>query len=108
MEFITILLWESIDAVRTAAGHADYETAIIPEERRKYLAHFDANPRTMRSPQSTGLPACDPCASSGDTQFPNQVAGGFAQSGPSPLQDAARACIESGSGVDGVDAFVLE
>ncbi len=42
VEFITILLWESIDAVRAAAGHADYETAIIPEERRKYLAHFDA------------------------------------------------------------------
>ena len=42
VEFITILLWESLDALRAAAGHADYETAIIPEERRKYLAHFDA------------------------------------------------------------------
>lgn len=42
VEFITILLWDSIDALRAAAGHADYETAIIPEERRKYLAHFDA------------------------------------------------------------------
>jgi heme-degrading monooxygenase HmoA len=42
MEFITIMLWESIDAVREAAGHADFETAIIPEERRKYLARFDA------------------------------------------------------------------
>ena len=42
VEFITIMLWDSIDAIRTAAGHADYETAIIPEERRKYLAHYDA------------------------------------------------------------------
>jgi heme-degrading monooxygenase HmoA len=42
VEFITIMLWESIDAVRTAAGRADYETAIIPEERRKYLSRFDA------------------------------------------------------------------
>jgi heme-degrading monooxygenase HmoA len=42
VEFITIMLWESIDAICAAAGHADYETAIIPEERRKYLAHFDA------------------------------------------------------------------
>jgi len=42
VEFITIMLWESIDAVRDAAGHADFETAIIPEERRKYLARFDA------------------------------------------------------------------
>src|ERR1700758_1828738 len=42
IEFITILLWESIDTLRAAAGHEDYETAIIPEERRKYLARFDA------------------------------------------------------------------
>ncbi len=42
VEFITILLWDSIDAIRTAAGHEDYETAIIPEERRKYLARYDA------------------------------------------------------------------
>jgi len=42
VEFITILLWESIEAVRNAAGHADYETSIIPEERRKYLAHYDS------------------------------------------------------------------
>ena len=42
VEFITILLFDSIDSIRAAAGHADYETAIIPEERRKYLARFDA------------------------------------------------------------------
>lgn len=41
VEFITILLWESFDLLRIAAGHDDYETAIIPEERRKYLARFD-------------------------------------------------------------------
>lgn len=41
IEFITILLWNSIDDLRLAAGHDDYETAIIPEERRKYLARFD-------------------------------------------------------------------
>lgn len=41
VEFITILLWDSIDAVRNAAGHADYETAIIPEERRQHLSRFD-------------------------------------------------------------------
>ena len=42
VEFITILLWDSIESLRAAAGHDDYETAIIPEERRKYLAHYDA------------------------------------------------------------------
>ena len=41
VEFITILLWESLATLRAAAGHEDYETAIIPEERRKYLARFD-------------------------------------------------------------------
>jgi heme-degrading monooxygenase HmoA len=41
VEFITILLWDSIDAIRAVAG-ADYETAVIPEERRKFLAHYDA------------------------------------------------------------------
>ena len=41
VEFITIMLWDSIDAIRTVAG-PDYETAVIPEERRKYLSHYDA------------------------------------------------------------------
>ena len=41
VEFITVMLWDSIDAVRAAAGE-DYETAIIPEERRKYLSRYDA------------------------------------------------------------------
>ena len=40
IEFVTIILWDSIDAIRAVAG-PDYETAVIPEERRKYLAHFD-------------------------------------------------------------------
>src|SRR5438874_6129495 len=40
VEFITIMFWESIDAIRTVAG-ADYESAVIPEERRKYLARYD-------------------------------------------------------------------
>ena len=42
VEFITILLWDSLDHLRAAAGHDDYETAIIPAERRKYLERFDA------------------------------------------------------------------
>lgn len=41
VEFITIMLWESIEAIRAVAG-LDYETAVIPEERRKYLARYDA------------------------------------------------------------------
>lgn len=41
VEFITVMLWESLDAIGAVAG-PDYETAVIPEERRKYLARFDA------------------------------------------------------------------
>jgi len=41
VEFITIILWDSIDAIRAVAG-PDYEKAVIPEERRKYLARYDA------------------------------------------------------------------
>lgn len=40
VEFITIMLWESMDAIRAVTG-PDHETAVIPEERRKYLAHYD-------------------------------------------------------------------
>jgi heme-degrading monooxygenase HmoA len=41
VEFVTIMLWDSIDAIRAVAG-ADYENAVIPPERRKYLARYDA------------------------------------------------------------------
>jgi heme-degrading monooxygenase HmoA len=41
VEFITILLWDSIESLRAVTG-PDYETAVIPEERRKYLARYDA------------------------------------------------------------------
>jgi heme-degrading monooxygenase HmoA len=40
IEFVTIILWDSIEAVRAVAGE-DYEAAVIPEERRKYLKRFD-------------------------------------------------------------------
>ena len=40
VEFVTIILWDSIEAVKAVAG-ADYEKAVIPEERKKYLKRFD-------------------------------------------------------------------
>ena len=40
VEFITILLWDSLDAIRAVAG-PDYETAVVPEERRKVLSRYD-------------------------------------------------------------------
>ena len=56
VEFITILLWDSLDNLRVAAGHADYETAIIPEERRKYLSRFDAKAAHYRVASTHGVP----------------------------------------------------
>ena len=41
VEFMTIILMDSIDSIRAVAG-PDYETAVIPEERRRYLARYDA------------------------------------------------------------------
>jgi heme-degrading monooxygenase HmoA len=41
VEFITMILWDSLDAIRAVAG-PDYETAVVPEERRKYLSRYDA------------------------------------------------------------------
>jgi heme-degrading monooxygenase HmoA len=40
VEFITIILWDSLDAVRAVAG-ADYEKAVVPEERREHLSRYD-------------------------------------------------------------------
>lgn len=40
VEFVTILLWESLDALKSFAGE-NYEVSIIPEERRKYLSRHD-------------------------------------------------------------------
>lgn len=41
VEFITIMLWDSLDAIRAVAG-TDYEKAVVPEERRRFLIRYDA------------------------------------------------------------------
>jgi heme-degrading monooxygenase HmoA len=40
VEFITITLWESMDAVRDFAGEG-HATSVVPEEARRLLAHYD-------------------------------------------------------------------
>ena len=40
VEFVTVIFWDSLEDLRAVAG-PDYETAIIPEERRRYLQRFD-------------------------------------------------------------------
>ncbi len=41
VEFITIMDFDSLDAVREFAG-SDYEVAVVPEKARTVLARFDA------------------------------------------------------------------
>lgn len=40
VEFITIMWFDSIDAVRIFAGE-DYEKAVVPKEAQLLLSHFD-------------------------------------------------------------------
>ena len=41
VEFVTIMRFVSLDAVREFAGE-DYEAAVVPPKARAVLAHFDA------------------------------------------------------------------
>jgi hypothetical protein len=40
VEFVTILLWNSIADIQAVAG-PDYEQAVSPPERRQYLSRYD-------------------------------------------------------------------
>jgi antibiotic biosynthesis monooxygenase (ABM) superfamily enzyme len=40
IEFITIMVWESIEKLQAVAG-ANYAAAIIPEDRLRYLSRYD-------------------------------------------------------------------
>lgn len=40
IEFITIMLWESMEALQAVAG-SNYTVAIIPEDRLKFLSRYD-------------------------------------------------------------------
>lgn len=41
VEFVTVMWFESLDAVRTFAGD-DYEVAVVPPKARALLSRFDA------------------------------------------------------------------
>ena len=40
VEFLTLMLFESLDAVREFAGE-DYEKAVVPDKAKMVLLHFD-------------------------------------------------------------------
>ena len=54
VEFITILFWDSLDDVKAVAG-PDYETAVIPQERRKFLSRWDAKAIHFEVAESHGI-----------------------------------------------------
>jgi heme-degrading monooxygenase HmoA len=41
VEFITIILWDSLEDIRAITG-ANYQAAVIPNERKRVLARWDA------------------------------------------------------------------
>ncbi len=41
VEFVTIMMFDSLDAVREFAGE-DYEAAVVPEKARVLLSRFDS------------------------------------------------------------------
>jgi heme-degrading monooxygenase HmoA len=44
IEFVTVTLWETFDAIRAFAGD-DYERAVVPPEARRLLKRFDERSR---------------------------------------------------------------
>jgi antibiotic biosynthesis monooxygenase (ABM) superfamily enzyme len=40
VEFLTIMIWDSEEVIRTVAG-PNYEASIIPEDRLKFLSRYD-------------------------------------------------------------------
>ena len=56
VEFITIILWNSLNDLKALAGE-DYARAIVPEERRRVLVRWD-DTAAHYDVTSTRLPLC--------------------------------------------------
>ena len=54
IEFITILLFDSLDDITALTG-PDVETAVVPIERRKYLSRYDLKAQHYDVRASHGL-----------------------------------------------------
>ncbi len=55
VEFITIVLADSIESIRAVAG-PNYEIAIVPEDRKKYLSRYDAKATHFDVASVHGIP----------------------------------------------------
>jgi len=56
VEFVTMLLWESLGALQAFAG-SNYERAIVPAERSRFLLHYDERSAHY---QVVVQPTCEP------------------------------------------------
>ncbi|MFC5865540.1 antibiotic biosynthesis monooxygenase family protein [Acidicapsa dinghuensis] len=56
VEFITIVLFDSLNHIRAVAGE-DYENAIVPDIRRKYLLRWDEKAKHYEVSATHGLQA---------------------------------------------------
>ena len=54
IEFITILFFDSLDDIKALTG-PDYETAVIPPERKQHLSRFDARAAHYDVPSTNGF-----------------------------------------------------
>ena len=54
IEFVTILLFDSLEDVKALTG-ADFETAVVPMERRRFLSRYDLTARHYEVTASHGL-----------------------------------------------------
>lgn len=56
VSFVTLLLFDSLEAIRSFAG-PDYQTAVVPPEARKLLCRFDARAEHYEVLAPPGMPA---------------------------------------------------
>ncbi len=56
VEFITIMYFDSLDAIQAFAG-ADYEAAVVPEKARALLSHFDLRSQHYELKEEMSVPA---------------------------------------------------
>lgn len=54
IEFVTILLFDTLDDIKALTG-PDFDTAVVPIERRKYLSRFDLKVRHFEVKASHGI-----------------------------------------------------
>jgi antibiotic biosynthesis monooxygenase (ABM) superfamily enzyme len=55
IEFITILFFDSLDDIKALTG-PEYETAVIPPERKQHLSRYDAKATHYDVAATHGLP----------------------------------------------------